>query len=182
MAIKSTVFKVDLQISDLDNNSYRNHLLTLARHPSETNERMIMRVIAFALHAADDLQFTRGISSDDEPDIWRKNLVNEIEIWIELGQPDEKRIRKACARSKKVVIYTFNPRSASIWWEQIKNKLTRFSNLTVINLSMAEPDVLEEMVERTVQFQCTIEDGQIWLSTGSLMLQITQEIWQTEHK
>ncbi|MBL1275834.1 MAG: YaeQ family protein [Ectothiorhodospiraceae bacterium] len=181
MAIKSTVFKIDLQISDMDKHSYRNHLLTLARHPSETNERMMIRIIAFALHASDDLQFTRGISTDDEPDIWEKNLVNEIELWVELGQPDEKRIRKACAKSKKVVVYTFNPRSATIWWDQVKNKLTRFSNLSVINLSIAEPETLEEMVERTVQLQCTIEGGHIWLSSDALMVQINQDVWRTFH-
>ena len=91
MAIKSTVFKVDLQITDIDRDYYQNHLLTVARHPSETNERMMMRIIVYALHASDSLSFTKGISSDEEPDIWEKNLTDEIILWIDLGQPDEKR-------------------------------------------------------------------------------------------
>jgi uncharacterized protein YaeQ len=178
MAIKATVFKVDLQITDLNRHYYQPHSLTIARHPSETTERMMVRVIAFALQASNTLYFSRGISTDDEPDIWQKNLTDDIELWIELGQPDEKRIRKACAKSKKVIVYTFNPRSAEIWWQQIKNKLNRFENLTVTHLSITEPDVLENMVERTVQLQCTIEGSQIWLSDDSLTTQIESNTWK----
>lgn len=178
MALKSTIYKVDLQITDLNRNYYQSHLLTIARHPSETTERMMMRVIVFGLHASDDLTFARGISTDDEPDIWEKNLTDDIVLWLELGQPDEKRIRKACAKAKKVVIYTFNPRSSSIWWKQIKNKLSRFTNLAVINLSVTDPDVLENMVKRTVQLQCTIEGEQIWLSDDNNMTQIECESWK----
>ncbi len=178
MAIKATVFKIDLQITNLDRDYYQNHLLTIARHPSETTERMMMRIIAFGLHASNNLLFTRGISTDDEPDIWEKNLTDDIILWIELGQPDEKRIRKACGKAKKVIIYTFNQRSAVVWWKQIKNKLRRFNNLAIINLSVIDPDIFERMVERTIQLQCTIEDGQIWLTNNKFMAQIESEIWK----
>lgn len=180
MALKSTVFKLDLQISDLDRHYYQTHLLTLARHPSETNERMLMRIIAFALHASDTLSFTKGLSTDDEPDIWEKNLTNEILLWIDLGQPDEKRIRQACGKAKAVIIYTYNQRSSSIWWSQIETKLQRFRNLSVVNLSVANSDELEAMVDRNIELQCTLQDGQIWLSNNAVTLAIEKQIWK-EH-
>lgn len=179
MAIKSTVFKVDLQITDLDRDYYQGHLLTVARHPSETNERMMMRIIAFALHASDELSFTKGISSDEEPDLWERNLTDEIMTWIDLGQPDEKRIRQACGKSKRVIIYTYNQRSATIWWDQIKAKLERFKNLSVINLSVTNADELESMIDRTIELQCTIQDGQIWLSNNLLTVQVNKENWKS---
>jgi len=178
VAIKSTVFKVDLQITDLDRDYYQSHLLTVARHPSETNERMMMRIIAFALHASDELSFTKGISSDEEPDIWERNLTDEIIMWIDLGQPDEKRIRQACGKSKKVIIYTYNQRSATIWWDQIKAKLERFKNLSVVNLSVADADELESMIDRTIELQCTIQDGQVWLSNNKLTVQVEKVDWK----
>lgn len=178
MAIKSTVFKVDLQITDVDRDYYANHLLTIARHPSETNERMMMRIIAFALHASDDLAFTKGISSDEEPDIWEKNLTNEILVWIDLGQPDEKRIRQACGKAKSVIIYTYNQRSSTIWWTQIKGKLERFNNLCVVNLSVPNQDELESMIERTIELQCMIQDGQIWLSNNNLTIPVEKHTWK----
>lgn len=178
MAIKSTVFKVDLQITDLDRNYYQSHLLTIARHPSETNERMMMRIIAYALHASNDLSFTKGISSDEEPDIWKKSLTDEIVLWIELGQPDEKRIRQACGKSKNVFIYTYNQRSATIWWSQLKTKLERFKNLSVINLSVASADELESMIDRTIELQCTIQDNQVWLSNNLLTMQVEKVDWK----
>lgn len=180
MALKSTVFKLDLQISDLDRHYYQTHLLTLARHPSETNERMLMRIVAFALHASDTLSFTKGLSTDDEPDIWEKNLTNEILLWIDLGQPDEKRIRQACGKAKAVIIYTYNQRSSSIWWSQIETKLQRFRNLSVVNLSVANSDELEAMVDRNIELQCTLQDGQIWLSNNAVTLAIEKQIWK-EH-
>lgn len=178
MAIKSTVFKVDLQITDIDRGYYQTHLLTVARHPSETNERMFMRIIAFSINASDALQFTKGISSDDEPDIWEKSLSDETILWIDLGQPDEKRIRQACGKAQSVIIYTYNQRSATIWWEQIKDKLKRFNNLSVVNLSISDIEGIETMVARTIELQCTIQDGQVWLSQGEKMIQIDQDIWQ----
>ena len=132
MAIKSTIFKADVQITDMDRNYYQDHNLTLARHPSENDERMMFRLLTFALHASDSMGFTKGLSSENEPDLWQKSLSDEIEVWIDFGQPDEKRIRKACGRATEVFIYTYNYRSALTWWQQIQNRLTRFDNLSVI--------------------------------------------------
>src|SRR5690242_18259904 len=105
MALKATIFKADLNIADMDRDYYGDHALTIARHPSETDERMMVRVFAFARHAHERLQFTKGLSADDEPDLWQKSLSDEIELWIDVGQPDEKRVRKACNRSQRVALY-----------------------------------------------------------------------------
>ena len=107
MAIKATIFKADCQIVDMDRHYYQDHSLTLARHPSETDERMMLRLLAFAYHASDTLAFTRGLSSSDEPDLWQKDLTGTIERWIELGQPDESgSARPAVGRNRLLSIAT----------------------------------------------------------------------------
>jgi len=103
MALKSTIFKAELSIADIDRGYYRDHALTIARHPSETDERMMMRILAFALHADDALEFGRGLSADDEPDVWRRDLTGAVEQWIEVGLPDERVVRKACGRARDVL-------------------------------------------------------------------------------
>ena len=115
MAFKATIFKADLQIADMDRHYYHDHALTIAQHPSETDERMMMRLLAFALHAHEALAFGKGISVDDEPDVWQKDLTGAIDLWIDVGLPDEKRIRKACGRARHVFIYSYAQRSAHIW-------------------------------------------------------------------
>ena len=178
MALKATIFKTDLNVTDMDRNVYRSDVLTLARHPSETDERMMVRVLAFALHSDEALQFTKGISTDDEPDLWQKNLSGEIELWIELGQPDEKRIRKACARAKCVVIYTYNSRSAEVWWQQIASKLHRFDNLSVIHLPADVSRKLSALAQRNMQLQCTIQDGVVWLADAENSVEVAPEEWK----
>jgi uncharacterized protein YaeQ len=166
MALKATVFKAQLSLSDMDRNLYQDFSLTLARHPSETDERMMIRLAAFAWHAAERLEFTKGLSADDEPELWRKNYSDEIELWIELGQPDERRLKKACNRSRHVVLYLYGGRGTSVWWKQNQGKLGLHDNLTVIELSDSQTLPLTEMVERTMQLTCTISDGQLWVSNG----------------
>jgi uncharacterized protein YaeQ len=175
MAIKSTIFKVDLQIADMERHYYQDHALILARHPSENDERMMLRLLAFALHASDAMDFTRGLSAENEPELWQKNMSDEIEIWIDLGQPDEKRIRKACGRAKKVFIYTYNYRSAMAWWEQIRNRLTRFDNLSVIMIPDEALQSMGSMAQRGMQLQYTIQDGDILLSNGETSVTIEPE-------
>lgn len=167
MAIKSTVFKADLQIADMDRPYYQGHGLTLARHPSETDERMMVRLLAFALNANEALAFGKGLSDDDEPDLWQKDLTGAIDLWIETGLPDEKRIRRACGRSGRVIVYTYGGRVADMWWEQNGNALRRLDNLTVVNLPVEATTALAELVQRTMQLQCTIQDGQVWVSDGA---------------
>nr|WP_294867795.1 YaeQ family protein [uncultured Pseudogulbenkiania sp.] len=164
MALKATIYKAELNITDLDRSYYASHNLTLALHPSETVERMMLRLVAFARHASDTLAFTKGISEDDEPDLWQKNYSDEIELWIELGEPDEKRLRKACGRADQVWIYSYGGRAADIWWQGMEGKASRFEHLQVVSVS---PDTLAQLAalaERSMQLQVTIQDGQIWLS------------------
>ena len=178
MAIKATIFKAELNIADMDRHYYGDHSLTIARHPSENDERMMVRLLAFALNASEALAFTRGISTDDEPDLWQKNLSDEIELWIELGQPDEKRIRKACARAKQVMIYTYQPRSAPVWWKQLEGKLARFENLNIFNLPDDTASQLAALASRNMTLQCTIQDGEIWFSSGEQSVNITLDKWK----
>ncbi|MBI3525045.1 MAG: YaeQ family protein [Betaproteobacteria bacterium] len=163
MALKATIFKAELQISDMDRNYYHSHALTIARHPSETDERMMVRVLAFALYADEALAFGKGLSADDEPDLWRKDLTGAIELWIEVGLPDEKRIRKACGRAAQVVILSYGGRGAELWWGQVSGVLGRFKNLTVINLPSAASQALAGMAQRSMQLQCLMQDGQMWM-------------------
>ncbi len=177
MALKATIFKAEIQVSDMDRHHYQDYSLTIARHPSETDERMMVRLLAFALHADDALAFTKGLSTDDEPDLWQKSLSDEIELWIDLGQPDERRIRKACGRARQVVIYCYDDRSAQVWWQQIRSNLERFNNLTVIKLPADIGNAMAEMVTRNMRLQFSIQDGHIWMSDSDTNLEIQTETW-----
>ena len=161
MALNSTTYKAELAISDMDRHYYATHALTVARHPSETEERLMVRLLAFALFADERLAFGKGISSDDEPDLWRKDLTGEIIEWIELGQPDEARIRKACGRSRQVIVITYSGRGAEIWWEKNKAALARAKNLTVIDIPAPAVAGLAALANRTMRLQCMIQDRQV---------------------
>ncbi|MDX8389288.1 MAG: YaeQ family protein [Mariprofundaceae bacterium] len=176
MALKSTIFKAALQITDMDRHYYNDHQLIMARHPSENDARMMVRLLAFARHASEHLQFTKGLSSDDEPDIWQKSLSDEIEVWIDLGQPDQKRIRKACGRSREVIIYTYQQSNATAWWHQNQGKLVRFNNLSIYSLTDDTVASLGQMAERSMQLQCTIQDAQLWISNGMQAIEVIPKI------
>ncbi len=164
MALKATICKAVLQIADMDRSYYRDHALTIARHPSETDERMMVRLLVFALHAGDTLSFGKGLSTDDEPDIWQKDLTGAIETWIDVGLPDEKRIRRACGRADEVFVYGYGGHGASLWWEAIGGKLERTRNLTVKLLSAATTRALARLAGRNMQINCTVQDDQVWLA------------------
>ena len=174
MALKATIYKAELQIADMDRNYYQTHLLTLARHPSETDERMMIRLLAFAIHASESLAFTKGLFDTEEPDLWQKDLTGAIELWVEVGQPDEKRLMKACGRSEKVVVYSYAATS-HIWYKQIASKLERARNLTVINIPAEASGELEALANRNMQLQCTIQDGQIYLTDSVSTVLIERE-------
>jgi uncharacterized protein YaeQ len=178
MALNSTIHRCALQVSDLDRGYYQSHSLTVARHPSETNERMMVRLLAFALNADEQLGFTRGLSQDDEPDLWQHSLSGEITLWVEIGQPDEKRIRKACARSAQVLVYCFQHRAATVWWQQIASRLERFAHLSVLKLPDGLSEQLANLAQRQMDLQCMIQDGEIWLSDESNSLQFALERWR----
>ncbi|MEX0604258.1 MAG: YaeQ family protein [Marinobacter sp.] len=175
MALKATIFKATLNIADMDRHYYGDHQLTLARHPSENDERMMIRLLAFLLNASENLEFTKGISTDDEPDLWQKSLSDEIELWIELGLPDESRLRKACSRARKVILYTYGGRGVPVWWEKHQSKLSRFNNLNIINLPPDATEELAKLAERNMSLQCTIQDGEISIGNESTLVAITPE-------
>lgn len=159
MAIKSTIYKIDIQVSDMDRNYYQAHNLTLAKHPSETDERVMVRLIGFAMYANDALIFGKGLSDDEEPDLWQKDLTGAIELWMDVGLPTERDIRKAAGRAKQVVVLLYGGRIADMWWTQNSKTLLKINNLTVINL----PDTKEltSIAQRGLNISCTIQDGQI---------------------
>jgi len=163
MALKATIFKADLQISDLDRNYYHDHSLTIARHPSETDERLMVCLLAFALHAHETLVFANGMDTDDEPALWRKDLTGAIELWIEVGQPDEKRIRRACGRAGQVVIYSYGGHGSDVWRDQLNCGLDRVRNLTVAALPWSATKALAALAQRSMRLQITIQDGQVWV-------------------
>jgi len=162
MALKSTIFKAALQIADMGRGYYADHPLIIARHPSETDERMMLRVLAFALHADPGLSFGKGLSADDEPDLWNRDLTGAIRLWIDVGQPDEKRVRRACGRAHEVVVYTYG-RGADLWWGRSQAALERMQNLRVMRVPVATSQGLAKLAQRTMQLQCTIQDGHVWL-------------------
>ena len=164
MALKATIYKADLQVADMDRHYYADHALTLARHPSETDERMMVRVLMYALHAQEGIAFTKGLFDVDEPEVWVKDMTGEIKLWIDTGQPDETRLRKACSRADQVIAVCFSS-SCEIWWKGIENKLTRLNNLTVLQLPAETSQALAALAERTMQLQCMVQDGEVWVST-----------------
>jgi len=179
MAPKATIYKAELQVSDMDRNYYATHALTLAQHPSETNERLMTRLLSFALHADERLEFGRGLSTDDEPDLWRKSLTGEIELWIELGQPDEQRIRKACGRARQVIVISYSGRSADIWWDKIGADLARSKNLSVIDIPAATVQALATLIDRNMQLQCLIQDGQTQLMSDKATVTVEPTLRMT---
>lgn len=166
MALKSTIFKANLNVADLDRPYYGEHNLTLARHPSETDERMMARLLAFALFADERLEFGKGLSSTDEPALWLRDYGGEIRLWIEVGLPDERVLRKAAGRADQVVVLAYGGRTVDLWWAKDGPALARLSNLRVLALSGEESAALAALATRNMQLQCTIQDGQIWLTDG----------------
>lgn len=178
MAQKSTVYKVELSISDMDRHYYETHKLTVAKHPSETDERLMVRLLAFALNAHENLELTKGLSTDDEPDIWQKSLSDELELWVALGLPSEKIVRQSCGKSNKVVVYSYGGRTAETWWDKIKNSTTRFNNLQVVNLSENDTSNLEALASRSMKLQVNIQDSEVMVSVGDSIVYVTPVHWK----
>ena len=162
MALKSTIYKIDLNIADMDRQYYAQHNLTLAKHPSETDERVMVRLIGFALYANEALIFGKGLSDDEEPDLWQKDLTGAIQLWMDVGLPTEKDIRKACGRARQVIVLIYGGRIADMWWESNSKGLLKLSNLTVINLP--ETQALARLAAKSIQIACTIQDNEILVS------------------
>ena len=176
MAIKATIYKASLQIADMDRNVYGDHALTLPLQPSETEERLMARVLAFALNVpADDLhgslQLARGMADADEPDLWHKDLSDQLLHWIEVGQPDDRRLSRACGRAGRVTLYGYAA-STPVWWNAIKNKLTRLNNLALWQVPAAQSQTLATLANRSMQLQITVQDGTVWVGNGQTSVEV----------
>jgi len=186
MALKSTVFRVNLQIADIDNNYYADHALTLARHPSETDERMMVRLVAMALQAHKlqsvcqgdgTLAFGAGLSDPDEPDVWLRDFTCQTRLWIEVGQPEDKPLVKACGKADEVVLYCFS-HSAEIWWRGIETKISRPRNLSVYRIPSAASQTLASLAQRSMQLQATVQEGALMLADDKNSVEIEPLRWK----
>jgi len=179
MALKATIYKANLQIADMDRQVYVDHSVTIARHPSETDERMMIRLLALALNLpADDDHGTLELAKDlwevDEPALWHKDLTGQIVHWIDVGQPDDKRLIRASGRAERVSVYSFAA-STPIWWSGIATKLTRAGNIEVWQIDSAQSQALAALAQRGMQLQLSVQDGTCWLSDGEQSIEITPQ-------
>ena len=183
MALKSTIYKAQLQIADMDRGLYADHALTLALHPSETDERLMCRVLAFALQVpADDhrgmLQMSRGLSDADEPALWQHDLTGVLVHWVDLGQPDERRLAKACGRADRVSVYAFAA-STPVWWAAIAGKLSRLTNLAVWQVPAEQAQALATLAQRSMQLNITVQDSLVWVGDGQRTVELHPQALQT---
>lgn len=176
MALKATIFKADLQIADMDHGHYADYSLTLARHPSETDERLMVRLAAFALQAQDALAFGRGLSAEDEPDLWCRDLTGRILMWVEIGLPDEKSVRRACGRADAVRVVTYGGRAAQLWWDKAAPALTASANLEVIDLPQEATRALAALAQRNMRLQCSIQEGLLLITDGEASVQLEPRV------
>ena len=179
MALKATIYKANLQLADMDRNVYGDHGVTIARHPSETDERMMLRVLAFALNVPADndngaLEFAKSLWDTDEPDLWQKDLTGQIVHWIDVGQPDDKRMMKSSPKAERVSVYAFAS-STPVWWSGVATKITRARNLTVWQVPAEQSQALAALAQRTMQLQVTVQDGTVWIGDGQRSVEVTPE-------
>ena len=164
MALKSTIYKVRLTVSNLNIHHYSDYSLTIAKHPSENDLRMMIRLLAFSLFSHEEVQFTKGLSADTEPDLWKLNYDGSVEHWIELGLPDERHIRQICSKAHKVSIFTYHGNQALQWFDSIESKLHRFDHLNIVHFTVEDGQSLEALAEKGMNLNISIEDNEIWIS------------------
>ncbi len=175
MALKATIFKAALQVNDLDRHYYALHSLTLAQHPSETDERLMVRVLAFALNASEQLEFGKGLSSE-EPALWQKDATGLIERMIEIGLPDEALLRRHCGRAAQVLVYAYGGRTVGLWWQKNASALARLKNLTVVELAAETTAALAAMASRSMNLQALIGDGETQIMTDDACVPVMQTV------
>lgn len=178
MALKATIYKATVNIADMDRHFYQDTTLTLAQHPSENEQRMMLRLLAWICHADERLVFTKGLSAEDEPEIWQRNDYNGLEMWIELGLPDERRIKKACNQSPRVMLYVYGERAGHVWWQAMQSKVANHKNLSVRFLDDTQLSRLTALCNRNMVLQATLQEGTIWLADDKNSLEIQFVEWQ----
>lgn len=164
MALRSTLTRATLAVADIDRGYYRDHVLRVAQHPSETDERVMIRVLAFALHADDALEFGRGLSSDDEPDLWRRDLTGAIVDWIDVGLPDPRGLRRACGRAEHVHVLCYGGRAVDVWWNANRADLERLPTLSVVDVPQEASRALAGLAGRALDIAVTVQDGHVLVS------------------
>ncbi len=177
VALKSTIFRAELRVADIDRGYYADHALTLARHPSETDERMMLRLVAFALNADPALSLCRGLSESDEPDLWQRDLTGTIELWIDLGQPDERRIQRACGRAERVEVIAYG-NAAQPWWKGVAAKLERFPGLDVRCVTGETLRALAPLACRNMRLDCTVQEGHLLIADGRSSVDLAPIHWK----
>ena len=166
MAQKATIFRAELAVADMDRSHFATHTLTLARHPSETDERMMVRLLAFALNAGEALAFGRGLSTEDEGDLMQRDLTGAIQLWIDVGLPDEKSLRKASGRAERVIVYAYGGRAVDLWWTKNRDTLERLPNFSAFDVPLESSRALAALAQRTMQLTCTVQDGHLWFANA----------------
>jgi uncharacterized protein YaeQ len=179
LALRSKIYRAELSVADMDRAHYATQGLTLARHPSETEERLMVRLLAYALHADARLAFGAGLSTDDEPDLWLKDDTGAIELWIDVGLPEEREVRRACGRSRRVAVLSYGGRKAAMWWSQNASELARCPNLEVLAISETESAALAQLAARSMQLTCTIQDGHVWIGNAVQIVPIELQRWKS---
>ena len=186
MAIKSTIFKAELSIADIDHAYYADHALTLARHPSETDERMMIRLVAIALQAwklqavcNNDgiLSFGAGLTDTNEPDVWLRDFTGQARVWVEVGQPEDRPLAKACGKSDEVIVYAYH-HAAHVWWKALQGKVNRLKKLSVLHIASEQAQAVAKMAARTMHLQATIQEGVLMFSSQNDNVHIEPEVWQ----
>lgn len=175
MALRATVFKARLAVSDMDRDRHAEHALTIARHPSETDERMMVRVLAFAMYSSDTLAFGRGLSDVDEPDLIDRDPTGAIELWIEVGLPDERAVLKACGRARSVVVFAYG-HGADLWWKGVAGGLIRARNLTVVRIATEESRAIGALAKRAMDLQATIQEEMVWFSDTTTTVEVRPQL------
>lgn len=173
MALTATLYKASLEIADIDRNHYASYNLILARHPSETEERLMLRLLAFVLFAHERLVFGKGLSDGDEPDLWHTDYDGTIKLWIDLGQPDEKRLKRAAGRAEQLVVLSYG-NAGPIWWRKQQSALARLTNLKLLQID--DPRLLLPLCQRNMQLQATVQEGQVLLTDSQHSVEL-QPTW-----
>jgi uncharacterized protein YaeQ len=177
MALKPTIYKCKIMVSDVDRDYYEALSLTLAQHPSETLERMMVRVLVYCINAQEHLAFTKGLSAVDEPDIWLKTLDDRLALWIDVGEPAVDRIKKATRLTSAVKVYSFNTKSDS-WWQQNQTAFSAL-NVSVYQFQWESIQTLATLVERTMDFSLTISDNTCFISTNRGECEVSWAVLQS---
>jgi len=171
MALKPTIYKARIALSDLDRNLYESLNLTIALHPSETLERMVARILAYCLNAQDNLIFCKGLSDADEADLWARDLNDAIELWIDVGEPAAERIKKASRLAKAVKVYSFNSKSDT-WWTQGQEEFTQLK-AQWFQFPWPQVQALAATVNKTMDWSMTISENSIFVSTEDGDVEVT---------